>query len=144
MKYLMTMLVALCMTQAAVEKDTVTITIMVEGLRNGSGSVSVALFEETDYFPDDEPFKAVEVSASASGSVELVIEDVPNGDYALAVMHDENDNGDIDMNEYGMPMEGFGFSNDAMGDMGPPDFDSAAFTADEDTDLTVNIRYVGG
>ncbi len=124
--------------------ETVTITVMVEGVRNSSGSVGVALYNEESDFPDDGGFMTEEVSLNSSGNVEVTFENVPVGDYAVAVMHDENDNGEIDFNEYGMPLEGFGFSNDAMGNQGPPDFDEAAFTADEDTDVAVTLLYMGG
>jgi len=148
MKYLaimITFLLAIPGLQPAVEEvETVTITVMIDGIRNTSGSIGVALFNEDSDFPDDEPFKATEVSLKSTGGVEVTFEDVPAGDYAIGVMHDENDNGDIDFNEYGMPLEGFGFSNDAMGDQGPPDFDAAAFTADEDTELVVTLIYMGG
>lgn len=124
--------------------ETVTITVTVQGIRNTNGSIGVALFDDNSDFPDDEPFKADGISLRSTGDVEIVFEDVPAGDYAVAVIHDENENEDIDMNQYGMPIEGFAFSNDAMGEMGPPDFDQAAFTAEEDTDITVTLIYMGG
>lgn len=125
------------------QADTITITVTVEGIRNSSGSIAVALHNEESDFPESEAFMSEEVSLRSSGDVEIVFKNVPAGDYAVALMHDENDNGDIDFNEYGMPIEGFGFSNDAMGDMGPPDFDQAAFSAEKDTDISVSLIYMG-
>lgn len=123
--------------------DTVTITVTVEGIRNSSGSIAIALHNEDSDFPESEAFMEQEVSLRSSGDVEITFENVPPGDYAVALMHDENDNGDLDFNEYGMPLEGFGFSNEAMGDQGPPDFDQAAFSAEKDTDITVSLIYMG-
>ncbi len=147
MKYLaimITFLLAVPTMPQADQKETITITVTIEGIRNSSGSLGVALFNEDSEFPDDGGFMTEEVSLRSSGSVEVTFKDVPVGDYAVGVMHDENDNGDIDFNEYGMPLEGFGFSNDAMGNQGPPSFDEAAFTADEDTDVSVTLMYMGG
>ncbi|MCE7995013.1 MAG: DUF2141 domain-containing protein [Roseivirga sp.] len=126
-------------------EDTITITVTVEGIRNSSGSIAIALHnEESDSdFPEAEAFREESVSLNSSGDVEIVFEDIPAGDYAVALMHDENDNGDLDFNEFGMPIEGFGFSNEAMGDQGPPDFDQAAFSAEKDTDITVSLIYMG-
>lgn len=147
MKYLAAILL-LCspfLTQFNPSKtDTYTLTVTVSNLNSTDGSVGVALHSEEDEFPDGTPFMAQEVSISRNGTVEVVFEDVPEGDYAVAVMHDANDNGDMDFNEYGMPIEGFGFSNDAMGDMGPPDFDQAAFSMDDDREIEVNLVYMGG
>jgi uncharacterized protein (DUF2141 family) len=43
------------------------------------------------------------------------------------VLHDENENSKMDFNFLGMPLEGYGFSNDASGTFGPPSFEDAAF-----------------
>ena len=147
MKYIaimMTFLLAIPTMPQKEKAETVTITVTIDGIRNSSGSLGVALFNEDSEFPDDGGFMNEEVSLNSSGSYEVTFEDLPAGDYAVAVMHDENDNGDLDFNEYGMPLEGFGFSNDAMGNQGPPEFDEAAFTADKDTDVTVTLLYMGG
>lgn len=145
MKTLITIIFSVMLLIPGIKKDqgTITITLTVEGIRNSSGSIGVALHNDESGFPEAEPFMSKEVSLRSSGDVEVVFENVPAGDYAIALMHDENDNGDVDFNEYGMPIEGFGFSNDAMGDMGPPDFDQAAFTAEKDMDISVSLIYMG-
>ena len=53
--------------------------------------------------------------------------DVPPAEYAVAAYHDENANGRLDTGFMGIPLEGFGASNDAVGTMGPPSFDAAKF-----------------
>ena len=40
---------------------------------------------------------------------------------------DENDNGKLDANAIGMPIEPYAFSNDASGSFGPPSFAQAKF-----------------
>ena len=62
--------------------------------------------------------------------------------YAVAVLHDENDNAKMDFNFLGMPLEGYGFSNDASALFGPPSFSAAAFrlTA-RASHVSVKIRY---
>lgn len=124
------------------KKDKVTITVTVDGLRNQNGYVAVALHDGESEFPDGEPYQAQYVEAG-KGSVEVVFKDVPAGQYAIAVMHDENGNEDMDFNEYGMPLEGFGFSNEAKAEMGPPGFDEAMFKAEEDTEEYIELMYLG-
>ncbi len=64
-------------------------------------------------------------------------EDILPGTYALAVIHDENMNGKLDTNWLGIPIEGYGFSNDAKGLFGAPSFSAARFPYDGGTiDLT--------
>ena len=51
--------------------------------------------------------------------------DLPEGEYAISLFHDENGNKELDTNFIGIPKEAFGFSNNALGLMGPPSFKSA-------------------
>jgi uncharacterized protein (DUF2141 family) len=69
--------------------------------------------------------------------------DVPAGRYAVGVMHDEDDDDHFDQGIFGIPQEGYGFSRDARGSMGPPSFESAAFDYDGASVLrqTINIHY---
>lgn len=46
---------------------------------------------------------------------------------ALTVYQDANANGRLDKNAFGMPIEPYGFSNDATGNFGPPRFEGARF-----------------
>jgi uncharacterized protein (DUF2141 family) len=61
------------------------------------------------------------------------------GTYAVIAFHDENDNGKLDENGWGVPTEGYGFSNNAEGFLGPASFKDAAVTLDQ-ADKTVEIR----
>jgi uncharacterized protein (DUF2141 family) len=68
--------------------------------------------------------------------------DIPPGTYALAVIHDENRNGQLDTNRLGIPKEGYGFSNDAKGFFGAPSFSAAKFKYDgQKLELTINLHY---
>ena len=58
------------------------------------------------------------------------------------VGHDENGDRQFNMNAFGMPTEGYGFSNDAAALFAPPDFKSAAFTYNgKNLYIVINIRY---
>ena len=68
------------------------------------------------------------LDAAADGQVTVVLKDLPEGPLALSVFQDANGNGRLDMNAMGMPVEPFGFSNDAVGNFGPPRFEQAVLT----------------
>lgn len=64
------------------------------------------------------------------------------GVYALAVYHDENNNHHFDRSLIGLPVEGYGFSNDASIFMGPPSFASARFSVRPgDNHIIIRLRY---
>ncbi|WP_231370315.1 DUF2141 domain-containing protein [Sphingomonas phyllosphaerae] len=67
---------------------------------------------------------------------------LPRGDYAVAVIHDENDNKKLDTFA-GIPKEGFGFSRNPAIRFGPPRFAAARFTLATDAEeQQVRMRYI--
>jgi uncharacterized protein (DUF2141 family) len=67
---------------------------------------------------------------AASGKEVVLKFDLPAGEYAVQVLHDENDNGKLDTNFMGMPTEGYGFSNNPQV-MRRAHFDEAKFPLGE-------------
>ncbi|OEK06934.1 DUF2141 domain-containing protein [Roseivirga misakiensis] len=144
MKTLTTIIVALgiLFVPFKEQKAEVTLTVTIDGIRNSDGNITIALHNGESDFPGDEGFMMKSAEAK-KGSIEVVFEKVPEGEYAIAVLHDENGNDEMDFNQYGMPIEGFGFSNEATAEMGPPEFDDASFEVSDDTDHSVEIVYMG-
>ena len=67
---------------------------------------------------------------------------IPRGTYALAVIHDENRNGELDTNWLGVPTEGYGSSSDAKAALGAPSFSAAKVRYDGGSlDLEISLHY---
>ncbi len=66
-------------------------------------------------------------------SLMVSFSDIEPGDYAIRYFHDENNNGAMDTNLFGLPVEGFGFSNNAKVNFGPPSYQQAAFKVAQQT-----------
>ena len=118
------------------------INLKILGLSNNKGSVAIGLYKEADRFPDyEKSFKNGYVKASAGG-VEYSFENIPEGEYAIAVYQDENENKELDKNFFGMPKEKYGFSNNKFGTSGPPKFDEVKFkvTGDGIVSLTIILK----
>jgi len=133
-------LVASVAAQAA---DMGTITVVVRGLDGNGGRVNAALFKSPKGWPNA-AFKAVKVAmAPIKGkSATIVFGKVPYGEYAFAIVHDENENGKIDYNVLGIPKEGYAFSNNARGTLGPAAFGDAKFGLDRPAlSQRINIIY---
>jgi len=65
------------------------------------------------------------------------------GTYAIALLHDENENDRIDRLLGLVPREGFGFSRDARVSFGPPHFEDAAFdVGTAEVSQTIRMRYM--
>ncbi len=116
--------------------------VTVSGLRSGLGEVHVAVYDAAERFPKDDKYLTAAVVAAAVGEVTVAFKDLAAGNYALAVYHDENGNNEFDQGILGIPLEGYGFSNDASAFFGPPDFAAAAVTlAEPESNITIRMRY---
>ena len=115
----------------------------VTGLRSAEGRVLACLTARPQHFPSCENDPAAKaVTAKAGARVRLDFGDVPAGEYAIAIIHDENANGRLDKRLM-MPREGFGFSQNAPVRFGPPSFGKAAFEVDgSDEHQSIKMRYI--
>lgn len=104
-----------------------TLRLHLKGLRSASGQVLYTIFNRAEGFPDSPDLAYRKGVATVVGQT-LVLElgTLPPGTYAVGVVHDENSNNVVDTNLFGVPREGFGFSNDAKPRWnGPPTFEQA-------------------
>ena len=113
------------------------LTIEVTGVPNSDGNIRVAIYNTSDSFlSHDEVFKSDSVLAS-KGVTRLSMEDIPDGEYAVVLYHDENDNDELDTNWLGIPKEPVGFSNAKMKTFGPPKFKECSFVMEPETQVKV-------
>ena len=124
--------------------ETSTITVHVTNLRSSEGVVRACMTTNPKLFPKCRgEEKAYSVVVPAASSVTLRFKHVIPGRYAIALLHDENNNGKADRALMMMPKEGYGFSRDAKVRMGPPKFKSAAFdVTGEDQTQSIRMRYM--
>ncbi|MET0543915.1 MAG: DUF2141 domain-containing protein [Variovorax sp.] len=99
----------------------------------------VALFDTADALAADKAL-AAQTLPMRNGAAQLVFVGLPAGRYVLKSFADENGNGKLDTNLVGLPIERYGFSNDAKGRMGPPGFDAAAIPLDADGTVAIRLR----
>ena len=108
------------------------VTLEVEGLdttRLQGASLLVAVFTEpAGWLRQPRSGQRFSVEAAASGKLTVVLKDLPDGPLALSLFQDANANGRLDMNAMGIPVEPYGFSNNAAGNFGPPQFEQAVVT----------------
>jgi uncharacterized protein (DUF2141 family) len=118
--------------------------VQILDIRNSTGTIDCALFDSPSGFPRDVLRSAmmVMVLKVRNAQARCDFEDIPPGVYAVAVIHDENMNGKLDANWLGIPKEGYGFSREAKGALGPPLFSAASFQYDGMAlDLTISLSY---
>lgn len=116
----------------------------VPNVRNSEGAVACALFAEPEGFPRKFLRFAhrIVMTKIEAREARCGFSDIEPGTYALAVIHDENLNGELDSNFFGVPTEGYGFSGAEEASAGAPSFSAARFTYDGDMlELTIPLHY---
>ena len=119
-------------------------TFRVIELKNNSGTVVVDVYNSCDGFPM-ETQKAIKRFIFPIKDMEVTfnLNDIPEGNYALVLFHDENNNKLLDVNMLHIPKEGVCTSNNAMGFMSPPKFEDAVFLlSNKLKSQTLNMIYL--
>jgi len=109
------------------------LTVVVSGVRSNRGKVHFALYDSKETFTK----KAVcgGTSSIAENRAEWRVGELSAGEYAVAIYHDENEDGKFNMNFLGIPTEDYGFSNDARAGLGPPAWKKVVFQVEGGTNL---------
>jgi uncharacterized protein (DUF2141 family) len=134
MKKLFIFAVSLLMAITA-KSQSINIVVSLSNVSSNNGSVKVYFFTDADAFPTkiNQAVKVVSVKA-LKGTTQIPVEGLASGNYALAIHHDENNDGKINTNFIGIPKEPMGVSNGAVGKMGPPKY----------KDAVISLRKNGG
>ncbi|NAS12189.1 DUF2141 domain-containing protein [Poritiphilus flavus] len=116
------------------------ITVTVTGIDEIKGQIVFMLFNQADGFPKelDKAFKKVYVK-EFNDVATATFSEVPFGDYAVSVFHDQNMDGEIQTNFIGMPKEPVGASN--LTKMGKPSYKKCVFMLNE-AEIAIKLRFI--
>lgn len=117
---------------------------VVKGLKVKDSNIYVAVFESEAGFPKSELSNQTIVVPTSQDRISFSLE-LPGGQpLAIAVFQDIDGNGVLSKNQFGIPAEPYGFSNNARSNFGPPSFSQAAFvvnqTGDEAEPIEISLR----
>ena len=117
------------------------ISVQVSGLKGQPSALYVAVFESASGFPKPENSRSTTTQEVSSETVEFSLSLPDNRSAAIAVFQDLNGDGTLTKNSFGIPVEPYGFSNNARSLFGPPSFTQAAFKMNDDvTSLEIRVR----
>lgn len=127
--------------QVDTQDSTGNFSLQLTGFEKAKGEVRIAMFNsEESYKAKKEPVYAVVLPVDST-SMTWEVERLPEGNYAIAVYHDENKNGKLDTNLLGIPKERYGFSNNARGRFGPASWKDAVFiTLNGNTQHSIELK----
>ena len=125
------------------QKDGSMLKVNVEGLRNTTGTLRITLFSSADGFPEDaeKSYDARSIDIT-DREMSFYFSDIPQGNYAFAILHDEDGDGKMRKNLVGIPREGFAFSENYKPKISSPSFEDAMFEVKKGVNVErVSIIY---
>lgn len=113
------------------------LTISVDIIQEMKGSLFIGVHNSEIDFPE-KPYKGIIHKVTAK-TMEISL-DLPEGEYAVALFHDYNENQKLDTSRLGIPTEKYGFSNNARGFIGSPSFEKSKFHLGKDSIIKIKLR----
>lgn len=122
------------------KSQSATQTIVFNNLDQKAGKIYIAWYNnEADFTREDKIHLAKAVEVQGKNTVAVVFENILPGTYAIAAFFDQNDNGKMDTNFFGIPKEKYGFSNNARPMMRAATFKEASFMV-TNNESTISIK----
>lgn len=113
--------------------------IHITGFKNSTGIAKVAIVNSKENYEANTPFKGFNFEIINNKAVKTIT--LPYGEYVVKAYHDENANNELDTRMFGIPTERYGFSNNARGTFGPPEYDEAAFNLNSpQKEITITLQ----
>lgn len=119
------------------------IRIHIRNLSGGEGYVMLAIhFRKENYDRSEMPLIAVKKRITGPNMLFRFAGDFSPGEYGAVVFHDEDGDGKLKTNRYGIPLEGFGFSRNPELSGGKPKWEGVVFSVKEVVhEETIHMMY---
>ena len=129
---------------AHAEAAKIRIVVRATAFKGTKGQAIVALYNSSDHWLKlDRALRVSKVPIGAE-SIDVTFEGMDPGVYGVSVIHDENENGKLDMRYFPIPgpVEGAGVSRDATATFGPPSWNDAKIRIGDVGGLVaIRVRY---
>jgi len=113
----------------------ITLKVVTGEFRTVKGDLFIELSDENG------EVLSAEIHPVTGKSVTLRFDSLSPGPRAVRLFHDENSNGKLDTNFFGIPTEGYGFSNNPRSRFGEPSLRDRLFEHQADTTIHISLTY---
>lgn len=135
---LATMFAAL-LIPAVCPAESPSLVVRVAGADPATGNVEVSVFNSEDTFMK-KTYAQHTGPVSEDGTWSTVFASLPEGDYAVVVVHDANNNQKLDNGLFGFGGESYAFSNEAWSLFGRPGFEDAKISVTEPVEVLIELN----
>jgi len=115
--------------------------LTVDNIKKEQGQLLISIYNKASDFPiDGKEFKLIIVETINKAGTTINV-DLQNGEYAIALLHDVNSDGECNFNFIGIPTEGYGFSKNVRPILKAPNFEETKFHLNENTSMKINLIH---
>lgn len=115
--------------------------VNIGNIKKEKGMIWIGLYDSKEDLFIKEKSILRSIKVDKLGQTQITIDKVAFGTYAMAIFHDENNNGELDKNMFGIPKEPYAFANWPKSKWRAPFYEELTFDFSEtnqviNTDLT--------
>lgn len=131
-RFILLLALAIFLTGAHSGKMSGKLLLDVKNIRSTDGMIWVGIYNSPSNYLQKEKAIVKGFHIRQTGSVLIPLDDMPYGEYAIAIFHDENNNGELDRTLIGIPSEPYAFSRKPSSKWRIPDFREIQFHFNQD------------
>ena len=128
-------------SQGDISPETCDLNIKITNLKEVTGSIFIGVFNNKESFPKDGQQFRIFYESVTENPMTYKIEDLPIGEYAVAVFQDINEDKECNLNFIGIPKEPYGFSNDIKPRFSAPPFKKTKFILVEGDTIAIKLFH---
>lgn len=114
--------------------------VTTTGYKNKTGNIFISVYNSEGNYMNVSKASYLGIVKATNGKTSYTFKNIPDAVYAVSLFFDENKNGKLDKNFFGIPTEKYGFSNNAKGFFGPPKFSKAKFEHHADQEIIISLE----
>lgn len=115
-----------------------TIILNVSNLKD-KGDLYINIYNSAESFSTTGKEYRKKVTKVNAKTQTISLENIPKGEYAIMIFQDENHDGVLNKDFYGLPTEGYGFSNNFKSNIVIPSFRQTKFQLNEIQEINIKI-----
>ncbi len=128
-KFVILLLFYLVNTKKSNAQNELSFILKISNITNFNAKIRVAFYNsESTFLNEKKIFLGKELIPTNKGEITIKFDDIPFGEYGVAIFQDKNGNKKLDTNFVGYPSEPFAFSNNFRPKFSAPKFKDCKIT----------------
>ena len=115
-------------------------TIIINGVEHDKGFIDVKIYEDKESFlKEDQAIESIRKKPTRGKTI-IPLSKLHEGEVAIVVYHDENNDKELNTSLFWRPKEGYAFSNNYI-PKGPPSFSKAMISLIHGEPINIELNY---